>query len=107
MTCTICGVSHSGVKDGVCTRPSCLRAKVTQLTQQYVVVPRQVTDYLKTNAAGQRYNAFDPGYQEALHRPTLLGWPVKTHEPCTDPACALCSGRADLVFGPDPMSNLE
>jgi hypothetical protein len=30
---------------------------------------------------------------------TLMGYPIRIHEPCDDPACAFCSKRADIVFG--------
>lgn len=29
----------------------------------------------------------------------LLGYPIRVHEPCANPKCALCTGQVDLVFG--------
>lgn len=29
----------------------------------------------------------------------ILGYPVVEHQRCADPACALCTGRVDVVFG--------
>jgi hypothetical protein len=48
-------------------------------------------------ALRERYG--EPSAEPPTGAPTLMGYPIRVHEPCADPTCVLCTGQSDIVFG--------